>query len=199
MPSLEMESHLTTNSYGNFKLTDAVRPSFDLTVIPQQGYRKTVLQIESRRTMPQIIASISSENLFDAFFDLLDLLGGSVDAVLETSHWHGSNKHADCCREQMDLPILKSFLCSYEELLLNDGCTGIAVLNPETETEVQFDEHKLIFVYAHSLRSFERILKRYGIAYNNQLQFLTDAEHIHTTRDEYMQRFCELRTALGME
>jgi hypothetical protein len=197
MPSLEIESHLTINTYGTFKMTNAVRPSFELTIVPQQGYRKNTFHDDCGGTVPMLVASVSSENLFDVFFDLLDPLGNSVDAVLETSHCHRNNKHADYCREQIDLPILKSFLCTYEELILNDGCTGIAVLNPEKELEVQFDEHKLLFVYAHSLRSFERILKNYSIFCNNQLHFLTEAEHIHTTSEEYMQRFCEFCTAIG--
>ena len=30
------------------------------------------------------------------------------------------------------MPVLKSILWDFEDLLMNDGCTGIAVLNPGT-------------------------------------------------------------------
>ena len=50
--------------------------------------------------------------------------------VLETSHNREGRGHVDLYREHIDLPVLKSILCDYEDLLLNDGCTGIAVLNP---------------------------------------------------------------------
>jgi hypothetical protein len=199
VPSLELASHLSVNTYGNFTLTDAVRPSTNLTVIPQQGYRKTIFQDGACLAMPLITASVTSEKLLDVFFDLLDPVGNFVDIILETSHWHKRNRHSDCSREQIDLPILKSFLCNFEDLILNDGCTGIAVFNAVEELEVQLDEHKLIYIYANSLRRFERILKNYGIVCNNRMPLLTDAEHIHTTRDEYMQRFCELRMKLSIE
>ena len=35
----ELETHLGVQSYGNFQLTEAVRPSYDLQVVPEQGYR----------------------------------------------------------------------------------------------------------------------------------------------------------------
>ncbi len=35
----QLEAHLKVCRYGNFELTDAVRPSFDLQVVPSQGYR----------------------------------------------------------------------------------------------------------------------------------------------------------------
>ena len=35
----ELEAHLGVARYGDFHLTDAVRPSYDLQVVPTQGYR----------------------------------------------------------------------------------------------------------------------------------------------------------------
>ena len=83
--------------------------------------------------------------------DLLDPLGDVVDVVMESSHDSEPGLHADLYREHMDTVILKSTLYDYENLLLNDGCTGMAALNPNGPMEVQFDEHKLLFVYAHDL------------------------------------------------
>ena len=64
--------------------------------------------------------------------------------------------HVDLYREHIDLPVLKSILYDFEELLLNDGCTGIAVLNPHMPLEVQFDEHKLLIAYGHDLTPSRR-------------------------------------------
>ena len=50
------------------------------------------------------------------------------------------------------MPVLKSILWEYEDLLTNDGCTGLAVLNPGIPQEIQFDEHKLLIVYGDQLR-----------------------------------------------
>ena len=73
--------------YGNFALTEAVRPSIGLEVIPRSGYRRdTYCDPESGSKMPVLAASVSAENLFDIFMDLLDPLGEVVDVVMESSH-----------------------------------------------------------------------------------------------------------------
>ena len=83
--------------------------------------------------------------------ELLDPLGFTVDVVLETSHNRHNKGHTDLYREHIDLPVLKSVLWEYEEMLLNDGCTGLAVLNPDIPQEIQFDEHKLLIVYGEQV------------------------------------------------
>ena len=35
----ELDTHLNIQRYGKFMLTDAIRPSYDLQVVPQPGYR----------------------------------------------------------------------------------------------------------------------------------------------------------------
>lgn len=204
--TLELESHLATVKYGNFMLTDAVRPSFDLQIIPEQGYKydRIKLGAQSRRTgmrwlMPILVVSVSLERLFDTFLDMLDPLGDTVNVVLETSHCH-SGAHRTCLRrDYIDLPVLKSFLYDHEELLLNDGCTGISVHSSKMSAEVRFDEHKLIIVCAKSLTPYEKILHRQNIPRNEAMRLLTDAEHVHITRDEYFQRFKTLQVTLGMD
>jgi hypothetical protein len=200
LPKLEIESHLSTVAYGGFTLTGAVRPSFDLRIVPEQGYKHDYYHDDLNRTsIPVLIISVSAEQLFDTFLDLLDPLGDTVDVVLETSHQRAGGSHTDLYREEIDLPILKSFLYDFEEMILNDGCTGIAVLNPSIPVEIQFDEHKMLIVYAENLRKFESILKEHHIPKKETIRFLTEAEHIHSTRDEYLQRFNELQITLGID
>ena len=133
-----------SDATANFVLTDAVRPSIGLDVVPRSGYRRdTYCDPESGNKMPVLAASVSAENLFDVFMDLLDPLGDVVDVVMESSHDSEPGSHADLYREHIDNVILKSTLYDYETLLLHDGCTGMAALNPAGPMEVQFDEHKL--------------------------------------------------------
>ena len=208
--ALELESHLATVRYGNFTLTDAVRPSFDLKIIPEQGYKYDRIKLgphgteSSRRAgsrwlIPILVVSVSLERLFDTFLDMLNPLGDTVNIVLETSHSYSGVYRTGLRREYIDLPVLKSFLYDHEELLLNDGCTGISVHSPKRSAEVRFDEHKLIIVCAKSLSPFEKILHRHGIPRNETMKLLTDAEHVHITRDEYLQRFKTLQVVLGMD
>ena len=105
----ELEAHLGVARYGSFLLTDAVRPSYDLQVVPTQGYRHdSYHDQQNRTTVPVLMAAVSKEQLFETFMDLLDPLGSVVDVVLETSHTRESTGHTDLYREHIDMPVLKS-------------------------------------------------------------------------------------------
>ena len=196
----ELETHLGVARYGKFNLTDAIRPSYDLKIVPTQGYRHDCYRDEqSKAKVPVLMGAASREILFDAFLDMLRPLGSTVDVVLETSHERGSGGHVDLYREHIDMPVLKSILCEFEDLLMNDGCTGIAVLNPNIPQEVQFDEHKLLIVYGQPLERFEHLFEQRGLPCDDSLKFITEAEHVHSSSEEYLRQFQEFRTALGMD
>lgn len=196
----ELEAHLGVKRYGAFTLTEAIRPSYDLKVVPSQGYRHDAYHDqESNTRLPVIMASASHETLFELFIELLEPLGNVVDVVLETSHAREGNGHVDLYREHMDMPVLLSTLWDFEDLLTNDGCTGLAVLNPSIPQEIQFDEHKLLIVYGEDLSSYERILGHYQVPCNDDMKFITEAEHVHSSSDDYLQEFEKLKTRLGMD
>ena len=196
----ELEAHLGVQRYGSFLLTDAVRPSYDLQVIPQQGFRRdTYRDEESRAQVPVLMASASREVLFEIFMELLEPLGSEVDVVLETSHDHNNGGHLDLYREHIDMPVLKSILWEYEEMLLNDGCTGIAVINPNVPQEVQFDEHKMLIVYGDPLSHFESVFAARSVPQNPEMKFITEAEHVHSSSERFARLFDELKVDLGMD
>ena len=196
----QLESHLEVDRYGDFELTDAVRPSYDLKVVPTEGYRHdTYVDSESKARVPVLMISASKEKLFETFIDLLDPLGENIDVVLETSHDRNRGGHTDLYREHIDMPVLKSTLYDYEEMLTNDGCTGVAVLNPGVPMEVQFDEHKLLIVYGADLSAFEAVLADHGIECVDGIKFITEAEHVHATSDRYTDEFEQLKSRLGMD
>ena len=196
----DLEAHLGVSRYGDFFLTDAVRPSYDLQVVPSQGFRHDSYREEDgQTTVPVLMAAISNERLFESFMDLLDPLGNVVDVVLETSHSHDNRGHQDLYREHIDTPVLKSIFWEFEDLLINDGCTGIAVLNPGVPQEVQFDEHKLLIVYGNELGAFEDVLQQRNVTCDEQLKFITEAEHVHSSSDHYAQQFDQLKVRLGMD
>jgi hypothetical protein len=195
----QLEAHLEVSTYGVFELTDAIRPSVDLQIVPRQGYRHDVyVDPSSNARVPVIMASASSERLFELFMGMIDTLGPVVDVVLETSHYH-HNGHQDYYRDHIDLPVLKSILYDFEDLLMNDGCAGIAVLNPKRQQEVQFDEHKLIIAYGSPLESFERVLIRNDVYVDEKIRFITEAEHVHTSNESMYDQFLSLAMRLGME
>lgn len=196
----QLEAHLNVERYGDFLLTEAVRPSYDLKVVPEQGYRHDFYRDEETKgKVPVLMAAASADRVFDVFIELLEPLGDEVDVVLETSHFRDGKGHVDLYREHIDMPVLKSILYDYEDLLLNDGCTGIAVLNPALPQEVQFDEHKLLIVYGKPLRRYESILQSSGVYCNKDIKFVTEAEHVHSSKERYAEQFEELKIRLGVE
>jgi hypothetical protein len=196
----QLEAHLGVARYGSFTLSGAVRPSYDLQVIPCQGYRHDVYRDEENKsTVPVLMGAASQEHLFEIFMDVLDPLGQEVDVVLETSHNRDARGHVDLYREHIDMPVLKSILWDFEDLLVNDGCTGIAVLNPGIPQEVQFDEHKLLIVYGAELDPYEEVFRSRNVRCNDQIRFITEAEHVHSSSDFYRQQFEQLRYRLGID
>ena len=196
----ELETHLGVTKYGGFTLTEAVRPSYDLQVVPSQGYRHDAYRDEENRTtVPVLMGAITREHVFEAFLDLIDPLGSVVDVVLETSHNRDARGHQDLYREQIDMPVLKSILWEYEDLILNDGCLGVAVLNPGIPQEVQLDEHKLLIIYGETQDEYEAVFGEHDVRLDEEIRFITEAEHVHSSSDQYLQQFEELKTRLGMD
>ena len=134
----------------------------------------------------------------ELFLDLLDPLGQIVDVVLETSH-QCNGSHQDLYREHIDMPVLKSTLLDHEDLLLNDGCTGIAVINPSKRQEVQLDEHKLLIMYGNPLDQFETMLIGADVYPEKGMRFITEAEHVHSSSERFYDEFQILKNRLGMD
>jgi len=196
----QLEEHMSVARYGDFTLTDAIRPSYDLVVMPQNGYRhESWVDQESGARIPVLMSAVTRERLFDTFLSLLDPLGDSVDVVLETSHDKENGSHTDLYREQIDMAVLQSILHDFEDLLLDDGCCGIAVLNPRKPMEVHLDEHKLLFVYGHDNSEYEWALSENGVECDEGIRFITEAEHVHSSSDEFQQRFDQLCYHLGID
>jgi hypothetical protein len=194
----KLADHLRVDRYGDFVLTDAVRPAVHLPVVPRQGYRRDVYRDDRVGIrVPVLAAAVSREHLFDLFVALLAPLGDVVDVVLETSHHGDGRSHRDLFREHIDLPVLLSHFCDFEDLLLNDGCTGVAVI-AAGPMEVQFDEHKLLVVYARDLGSFEAIFADFGIGRDDGLKLITEGEHLHSTDPHHFEKFEQLCVRLGI-
>lgn len=192
------QPHLRQNRYGDFLLTDAVRPGPAVPVVPVEGYRVSRFRDpETRLCLPVLGAAVSADKLFDVFLDLLAPLGDRAHVILETSHASGADVHEDLRRGHIDLPVLMSHFCDFEDLLLNDGCTGVAVVSATRRIEVQLDEHKLLFVYARELKPFRRVMRRHGVRRVPDLRLIAEAEHLHHSQPRHADEFQHLALRLG--
>lgn len=181
-----------------FSLTRAVRPGWQGGIDPTEGYRlDTYVDERSGFRLPAAIASVTAERLFETFLSLLEPLGDACDVVLESSHEADYGRHRDHLREGVERTILESTLWEFEELLLDDGCTGIAVMHPDRPMEVQLDEHKLLVVYARDLAPFEEILHAHGVRQRPGIRFITQGEHLHASHARFEERFEQLCGQLG--
>lgn len=195
----KLANHLARAKYGAFWLTEAIRPSPVQSVVPQEGYRLATYQdARSGLRVPMLAAAVSRERLFDLFLTMIEPLGETVDLVLETSHASKGGRHQDLHREGIDRPVLASHLCDFEDLLLNDGYTGIAVMSASEPLELQFDEHKLLLVYGRDLRVFEDLARQAGLSRNNQLQLITEGNHLHRSQTRHQDAFQQLCYRLGV-
>ena len=192
-----LEAHMARDTYGRFTLTGGVRPGWQLDIVPRAGFRHDAyIDPNTGARMPALVAAVSAEGLFETFLELLEPLGETLDVILESSHEEavGVREYA---REGVERLVLESLLWDYEDLLLNDGCTGIAVLHPEQSLEVQFDEHKLLVVYAQARQPFERILRARQLDRDDRLRFLSQGEHMHTSHARHVRQFEQLVGRLG--
>lgn len=201
-PVREYHEHFEIDQYGEFRLTSAIRPSVDLQVVPRQGYRlETYRDTQSGTEIPMIAAAASKEIIFDVFLDLLDTMGEVVDVVVESHHERKRPGDAskDYLREHIDLPVLKSYLEEFRDVLLDDGCLGLAVIDPAGPSEVQFDDHKVFVIYSRNLEPFIRVLRHWGIEQDDDLKLISEAEHLHSTRPTYTERVEALCISLSAE
>ncbi len=187
-----LEAHMARTRYGRFALTEAIRPGWQLDIVPQAGYRHDAyVDPQTGARLPALVGAVSSEQLFETFLDLIEPLGDEVDVVLESSHEEAAGVR-EYTREGVERLVLESLLWEFEDLLLNDGCTGIAVMHSEQSLEVQLDEHKLLVVYATARQPFERILRAYGLDRDDRMRFLSQGEHMHTSHARHARQFDEL-------
>jgi hypothetical protein len=194
-----LAGHLRVDRYGDFVLTDAIRPAPHLPVVPREGFRLDVYRdAQAGLEVPVLAAAVSRERLFDVFLALLAPLGQTVDVVLETSHESEGGTHRDLLREHIDRPVLESHFCEFEDLLLHDGCTGVAVISTVGPMEVQFDEHKLLVVYAHDLEPFEEILRQAGVSRDDRLKLITEGEHLHSSEPRFHAEFEQMCSRVGV-
>lgn len=165
----------------------------------RQGCRRYIYRDSCAELfVPVLAAAVSRENLFDLFLTLLEPLGPTVDVVLETSHEINGPGHKDLLREEIDLPVLLSHFYDFEDLLINDGCAGVAVIANDEPMEVQFEEHKMLVVYAQDLSPFEAAFQRFGVRRDDDLKFINEEVHVHFSAPRYLDEFEQMCCRIGV-
>ena len=187
----ELGELLTKRQYGDFRLSTGISPS--PTFVPRQGFKRERIDNTS-----WIRAAVSLELLLEVFYDLVGLLSMEVDIAVATSHTREDDDQDGFLRENIDRPVFLSTIQDFEDVLLNDGCTGVIAYDEANDLEVQLEEHKLIFIFGTNIDEFTDTLIEHGIYENDNLGFICDGDHIHSTTGRYVARTEELKTSLGV-
>src|SRR3989344_1555052 len=194
----EISTHCRTKKYGDFTLTGAVAPSYDLVIVPENGFRqKPTVCCCCGCTIPFITISASKEILFDLFLDLVSALNSVVDVVIILYENH-NKKSCGRRRDDIDIATLLSILQEFEENLLGDGCLEVAVAREIPPVEIQLDDHKLIQIWHYQhIPNFIELMTKYGLKEKPEMYFITEAEHVHSSSEDSEKKFYELASRLS--
>src|SRR5829696_8813633 len=84
---VELEAHLNVCRYGEFELTDAVRPSYTLEVVPSAGYRHDVYRDEETPPeIPFLRAPVTRWRIMDLFVSHTNRLATAAKKSPKTTH-----------------------------------------------------------------------------------------------------------------
>lgn len=184
------------------EMTGAAFPSEKALVKIEPGYKVEVAK--NCYQVPLLItANVHRSLIMDVLEDLIDQLGNDLEVILETSHDLPVGSYEDLyvpyCLEPL---VVKSYLRQYEDLLLNDGGTGIAVLNSSTGFQVQLNEDKKVVVYVVNREDLEKakmILESYEIPQRPMLVTVGEVEHYRNLDPAYARQFIEFAYNIGAE
>lgn len=194
----ELESSLAMDRrYGDFLLTDAVAISSnsDTKIKPESGFCFSM-----REGISCIIACVSAEIIFDLFWDFIDMAGSPVNVMLKRRI--KKEHYRLFFREGIDLPVLKSMLLDFQNILCNDGLSVIAVIDMSESVKICLDDHKIFFLWSESdedADNFFRILSAYKIQKKDKVNSILDADHFHLTFPEFRSQFDELVCRIGAD
>jgi len=175
-----------------------VRPAPGVEINPIEGYRPKRPQRSGRWTTAATVVAADHDKLFQLFIALLEPLGPIVDVVLETSHFRTDGRHRDLRRCGVKRTGAVSYLNEFEDVIVGDGCTGVAVLSTLVPWEVQFDEHKSIAIYAINRKPFREILRHFGLRRRDDLVLLSEVRHVHHSSIEDAFKFRDLARRFGL-
>ncbi len=175
--------------------------------VPERGFKRlehTPIRSELMphpKPIPVYSIAVEQAKIFALFMELLKPLGEDLSVILTSSHkaepdmgprefWSGSH----------DSLALQSALLDYEDLLTQDGFSGVSVTDANEGCEVMFTEDKTLHCYGNNgiMGQFHRILHRHDVYYRPELKILSESVfHVHRTTSEYRLRFLKLVDEIG--
>ncbi len=191
VPRDEYENHLRIDVYNRFRLCAGIRPTYEVPIKPEEGYRYDIW--DDKRA---IIASLSREKILPMFYRLLNDIEEPVN--VSTFHKYQGMDFPKYSHTSMDPMTLVDILVDHEDSILDNGMVGIEISTDDESIEYGLDEHKLLLIANDVFRSARKILKDRGIRHKPDMPLIMDAEHIHVSSPKSRVRFKQLCRDLGV-
>jgi len=131
---------------------------------PLEGYAQDEWEgSEHWPRTPVLHIAATSEKIIDLFRELLDPLGDDVRVFLKTQHGCYGHKMRQAMRGSIERIVLESTILDYEDFLLHDGWSSIAVQDLASTIEVRLPQSKMMVVYARQCDPFVDTLHRFDL------------------------------------
>ena len=203
-----------------FELTDAVCPitEFDLWA----GFQRATYFDEVSGRLQVVIVSQTKEHLFELFTSLIEELlriekikRAGLKAVFESRHIpddvtgfgkkygcsDNSPYYADFLTRKIDPITFLSTLYDFEELITNDGFTGVSILSDLAFSELRLDVHKAILFFSKYPKLVGKIitfLTKSGVhELPTNVNTIAEKPHVHIGHSTYNAEFERLITLTG--
>lgn len=189
---------LNNKVFGDFKLSEAVAIFKDSKIVPREGYVIEKFTAENGNQMNRIIISVSEENIYSLFDDLLSLFGETVSVAIEDFLVENGD-HVDYFAYHKETVLIRSIFTDYENVFVRDGFLGISVFEHVYQTEVKITDHKTIDIYAFDTTEFKNVLALYGLQEEMMLQFFYEEGHFHLASSNHEETIESLKNDLLIE
>ena len=188
---------LQRTTYGDFVLTDAIRPPSNYE--PKEGYAERRTHTPNGTSVPMAYVAASREKILSLFDALLQKMPPHLNVTLTSrNHDEPAIQLRERVRHGIDRTVLQSILAQFDDLLLNDGFMEISVWG--RACEIGLDDHKILYIIGDHWLRCARLLNHAGIPYDPEMTFIHEMNrHIHMTADRFIDRLAELTDLLGCE
>ncbi len=179
--------------------TDAVRP--ERYIVIEEAYKIVLRKDGAKQKVPTLVAAVSKGKIQRLFQRMIARMPARVDLIVEASH--GLQSHSDWReleREDLDRDVVMEWVQEFHDLLMNDGCLAVAIVDPDTSCELYLDTHKQLVAYGDIERMEEELMQeRIPRKKMKDLTTVENVMHVHFTSDEFEDELQRFRYRTGIE
>lgn len=200
LPSRLRDSHIVRERYRGFILPPAIRPAYDLKVVPVEGFCWRM----GEGDVPCALVSVSRGRILLVLRRLLEFFGQRLTWVELTNDRAENSKRHIFSYGGIDPLVLASHLSIFEDFIVGDGAVRLSFEAQGIDLRITLEEHKLLCVTT-TRKKYERalveLMRELGIEEKLDMwMIIDDPRHIHLSapRREFSVEFKKLRTDLKL-